>query len=467
MTSLTTPRKCRYRSDHRYRDLPPTGTGTGTGPPTGRDPYPVGGEVPRSLLAALRLASMAKVGVSPAEESVTLLKEEGSIMAYGGAVTTITFFTGPAPVEKIRERLVAIVAANPWLAGRLEKRRGEKLWRLTYDPAGPLRDGLFTVANPGEYSVHDVSYATIHKVLKASKLEVKGGSSSVNKGAVQLKCTVIPNGDNWALVMSISHTIADGYTYYSVYNMLSASAEIKPYSPVRKQSFSTDLPGAVGKPETQVWWSMGFLFNVVGRMVFGSKVESRCRLVDPLMVEAGKAAAKEDGDSPFVSTNDLLVASWAKLTRAQLLEMPLNLRNRLPGIDDADAGNYEWVVFYQEEDCQRPGQIRKSLTATPGKYMRCGRDPPRRLRSGLSLMRARYAIITNWATFAKALDLPGCEQRLHMPFFNISEVPGDLAFIFRATANETGVLMLTRKLRAQNFAGSVFGSSVDPVIFPE
>ena len=98
---------------------------------------------------------------------------------------------------------------------------------------------------------------------------------------------------------------------------------------------------------------------------------------------------------------------------------------------------------------------------------RCKNLPPRPLRSGASLMRARYAIITNWATFATALDLPGCEQRLHMPFFNIAEVPCEMAFIFRATAEETGVLMLTRKLREEDFAGSVFGSSVDPVIFPD
>jgi len=396
-----------------------------------------------------------------------LLKEEGSMMSYAGAVTTITFFTGPAPVDALRERLAAVVLANPWLAGRLEKRRGEKLWRLTFDPAGSLREGIFNVANPGEYNVHGISYSAIHKVLKASQLEVKGGSKAVNKDAVQLKCTIIPEGDKWALVVSISHTIADGYTYYAVYNMLSVSAEIKSLNPVRKHSFSADLAGAVGTAETKLYLSVGFLLNCVGSMLFGGKVKSRCRLIDPAKVEAGKAAAKKDGDSAFVSTNDLLVAGWAKLTRAQLLEMAINLRNRLPGIDDADAGNYEWVVFYQEEDCKRPGQIRKSLGATPGKYVRCGKDPPRPLRSGWRLARARYAIITNWSTFAKALDLPGCSQRLHMPFFNIAEVPCEIAFIFRATAEETGVLMLTRKMNEEDFAGSVFGGSVDSVIFPD
>ena len=199
-------------------------------------------------------------------------------------------------------------------------------------------------------------------------------------------------------------------------------------------------------------------------MLFGGAVKSRCRLVDAAKVDAAKAAAK-GSDSAFVSTNDLLTTAWAKATRAQLLEMPINLRNRLQGIGDADAGNYEWVVFYQEEDCLRPGQIRKSLS-TPGKYMRCGQDPPRPLRSGFRLVRARYALITNWATFAQSLELPGCEQRLHLPFFDPAGAPCEMAFVFRATSEQTGVLMLSRNLRDEDLADSVFGKSVDPVIFP-
>ena len=81
----------------------------------------------------------------------------------------------PAPVEAVRERLALVVAANPWLAGRLVRGKGEKRMRLTFDPAGPLRNGLFTVASPGQYKLQGVSYAAIQKVIKGSPLEVLGG----------------------------------------------------------------------------------------------------------------------------------------------------------------------------------------------------------------------------------------------------------------------------------------------------
>ena len=85
---------------------------------------------------------MAKVGpeasYATTNDSVTLLKEETFAHAYTGAVTTLTFFTGPAPVEVLRERVAKVVAANPWLAGCLVRGKREKRMRLTFDPAGPL-----------------------------------------------------------------------------------------------------------------------------------------------------------------------------------------------------------------------------------------------------------------------------------------------------------------------------------------
>ena len=345
-----------------------------------------------------------------------------------------------------------------------------------FDPAGPLREGMVTVARPGEYSkVHGASYAAIQKVLKGSPLEVKGGSKAVNTDAAQMSVTVIPpdggdgDGDQWGARREHQpHRRGRVHLLPGLQHALRLRAGQAP-EPRAQGELQLGPGGAVGEAESKLYYSTSFFLNCVGTMLFGGAVKSRCRLVDPSKVEAAKAAAKADGDSAFVSTNDLLVAAWAKLTRAQLLEMPINLRNRLPGIGDADAGNYEYVVFYQEEDCLRPGQIRKSISATPGRYMRCGQDPPRPLRSGWGLARARYALITNWATFARGLDLPGCEQRLHLPFFNSTEAPCEMAFVFRATATETGVLMLSRHLRDKDLmgGGSVFGATVDPVIFPD
>ena len=83
-------------------------------------------------------------------------------------------------------------------------------------------------------------------------------------------------------------------------------------------------------------------------------------------------------------------------------------------------------------------------------------------------MWARYATITNWATFAQVLEVPGCEQQLHLPIFNLSEVPCEMAFIFRATSKDMGVLMLSRKLRDDKLEScALFGASVNSVVFPD
>ena len=78
---------------------------------------------------------------------------------------------------------------------------------------------------------------------------------------------------------------------WQIYNMLSSSAEIRSLSPVRKDSFTTDLPGVVGKYETKLYLTLSFMMNCIGTMVFGGKVKSRCSLVDPSKVATAKARA--------------------------------------------------------------------------------------------------------------------------------------------------------------------------------
>ena len=46
--------------------------------------------------------------------------------------------------------------------------------------------------------------------------------------------------------------------------------------------------------------------------------------------------------------------------------------------------------------------------------------------SFLGLSFPELSFVTNWTTFAQGLELPGCEQQLHFPFFNLGEVPCEI-----------------------------------------
>ena len=56
---------------------------------------------------------MAKVASAETPAEVTLLKEEGSMMAYCGAVTTIPFFTGPHDDARISCLPTCVSDKNP------------------------------------------------------------------------------------------------------------------------------------------------------------------------------------------------------------------------------------------------------------------------------------------------------------------------------------------------------------------
>ena len=73
-------------------------------------------------------------------QSEPLLELESSSTGVGmPAVTTITFFAGAsieAATRSVRERLNLIVKANPFVAGRVVRKHGEKLLQLLMPASG-------------------------------------------------------------------------------------------------------------------------------------------------------------------------------------------------------------------------------------------------------------------------------------------------------------------------------------------
>ena len=114
----------------------------------------------------------------------------------------------------MRERISAVISLNPWLCGRLNK-KGD----LEVNESDQNVDNYFIQLQDDSLST-STNYLTL--VDKVIKNVVKSGGDCKGKQEVLFKVTIIKCADDqYALILSISHTIADGYTYYEIYKMLS------------------------------------------------------------------------------------------------------------------------------------------------------------------------------------------------------------------------------------------------------
>ncbi|CAD7924617.1 unnamed protein product [Amoebophrya sp. A120] len=415
-------------------------------------------------------------GSSPAT-CVDLLENEGTAYIYLDGVTTVTFFDGPAPLEQLKSRLVQIVKASPWVAGKLVTSKGRPgeskkgTVQMAFDPA-PSEDLILSTLLQETDALElspTLPYEHLTKALSKSpvKPHVTTGWDILKKGLSYTKVTVArgKSGTSWALIFSVSHVVADGYTYYKLLGMFSGSAPIISLNPVRKPAFLPAVKRAVGEAEYKtVMGAPSLIVNYLSNMLFGKTPRVYAFYVDAEKIEAAKKQHKlknagADG-TDFVSTNDILTTWWGRLTRARLLEMALNFRGRMtsdPNLVSEDAGNYEFCILFSPQDFQDPSLIRKSLQRKDGRFCSV-LDPPRPLPGCWSTMRCRYRIISNWASFFTDIELEGCTQTLHIPYLNPSEMPTDICVIFRPTRDTLGVYVVTRKLKDEVFVTGANGA---------
>jgi hypothetical protein len=384
------------------------------------------------------------------ESSKTLMHEPG--------VTSITFYRGDlAKVSAyIRARFKEIVDANPWLAGRLVRNKDHKNVQLVH-PQAPISDDVndrLFHPNPSQLRIgSEMRYEELSRAAKSAV--VKKGSKLINKPAPVTRITIVPDvncpEEGFALIFSISHIAADGQTYYQILNSLSTAGTIQPLQATRIQKASEKVAHAVGKKEYGFLFSVPMICNVLKGMVFSKKAACFAFYVDPDKVKKAKAevTANPTEGVDFISTNDILTSSFARTIRARLCMMAINFRNRIDGIVDKDAGNYEAALLYDEEKYERPSSIRKTLQEGPP-FLTTAKPLPGFWEGLLCTL----GQITNWATFAGDLVFEGCEQQLHLPMYNTGMIPFDCAIVFRPMPGKLAVMYFAKTVGREELLSS-------------
>jgi hypothetical protein len=99
--------------------------------------------------------------------------------------------------------------------------------------------------------------------------------------------------------------------------------------------------------------------------------------------------------------------------------MTVNFRGRVENLSEELAGNYQDVIRYRAPDYASPALIRQSVDA-----LRRASQPPTALLTWLGHLGCRsHAVVTNWASFDRGVEIDGCSQDLTLTLTRLSRNP--------------------------------------------
>lgn len=379
------------------------------------------------------------------------------------SISTVTFFDhdGVVPTEYLRNRVESIISLNPWLTGRLVTVKRKVVLRYTpeYHPS-ELLEPYFTVTSQPLYNQGMVGVGN-------QDFCVKKGNQCVDYDEPLFRVTVVlsTNKNNrFALVFSISHIIADGYSFYTMYSMLEPTKV--PRSMIIDRDF--EKRRQIEKhtvDDDKVIKSFGMMAIMTFRLLFLTKRANVFhRKLNCTWVESEKIAYKQQSDPKFldsgvdcdsgcdytgsgeskssvslnisqpsfVSTNDILTSEYFRSTDCDMGAIAINYRNRIDGLTDEFFGNYEGVVCYQREDFATPQLIRASLSN--GRFKRC--------ITGSLTCRAKIALLSNWTSFYTPLCFDSCRELQHKPFSFPEKIPPAAALLYMADKDTPAFLTM-------------------------
>jgi hypothetical protein len=426
--------------------------------------------------------------VFPAPQTVKrepLFGREAAIYMQHPPICSVTFFQGDVAAATLflQTRLTDVLALNPWLGGKLAK-DGKKLELVYPEEAISLND-LFTVLPE---PVKDLQVTTEYEALMKACIPLSIGGNGLGNGAKQLKAkcaisrfvivpTAAANSDNpgFALVFSLSHAVADGYTYYEILGMLSddSRAAVRALSPSRKQEYEAEYLSRLVSPNVL---KFGASFTFMKAYLAGMFRKPPARPLAYFVDEGKVNRAKEEhanAKSSFISTNDVVTSHFLTVCSPRLGMMAINYRPRCAILDSNDAGNYEEILLSDSDGYQTPAAVRASLVPdADGAYVGIKKRLP-----GF-WGKCELAFISSWAISGTSppfdLSLGGTmKQLLHLPILflpmPLAKCPMDTAIVFRPLPNKLGLLLFAKKATPQTLlAGNhPFGACVNLDMFPQ
>lgn len=339
------------------------------------------------------------------------------------SVSAVNFYRGRLPRDELRTRIGNLLATNAWLAGRLVLT--PKL-AVAYNEK-PKQSALgihFKYVDQNVLSTRD-PYATICRHLETHKYLVPIGLSCISQNVPLFLVTVLYNVrlDESALVVSISHTLADGHAFYMLMESLDLTTLVPQFIVARPPGFyqeGLDLMGENLQWLTAAKGTFGILTRLATSVASKDPQKSFLKSVDSDWINSQKDL--HSTAESWVSTNDILT-SWC-MTKEQkpFSVMIVDLRGRCKSAPMNLFGNFEAPLIFRDGDYESPKLIRKSLKTHQRMGNKHPGSPSWRQAANLDMN-----IVTNWSSFYYDLAFDRCQLICHYPIY-LSHSP-----IFTAT----------------------------------
>ena len=190
---------------------------------------------------------------------------------------------------------------------------------------------------------------------KISSLLVKSGIECLNKDEKLFKVILIKMKSKFALLISINHCIADGYTYYKIYSMF--SHKNKEEKMIIKRLYNFDNIIKINKNK----WS-----SIIGKKIYNFinfLIKKQNNLLDLYIIDKNKINKIKQqyiDKNIMISINDIITSEFLNKSNTLIGLMNFNYRNVNINKYKLYAGNYVDTIYFTKQK-YIPYNIRNAL----------------------------------------------------------------------------------------------------------
>lgn len=196
----------------------------------------------------------------------------------------------------------------------------------------------------------------------------------------------------------------------------------------------------IPKINANFMFSPRLFFLAITKAFSRKKMRIENFVLDNKYVQQQKEKVKESGNVPFVSTNNILSSTYAQLTTSNVMIMAVNFRNRITGITDNDAGNYEDLLVIDKEASSSCVKIRKLINDLKTEV------PKINLPKGSTKSKSNPVLITNWAGFSQHISIDNAQSLIHLPLYTSKEITFDACIVFSPQVDQVAALLFMKEL---------------------